>query len=102
MEDPNDKLNHQILPQIAGKDPTFQADKARQASCVTLYCGKKVVAHDAVTALFPLDRLRIQKVFIVVLANKINMTQTREAFNKNKPYDEGLGAAQLKKTDKSM
>jgi hypothetical protein len=21
MEDPNDKLNHQILPQIAGKDP---------------------------------------------------------------------------------
>lgn len=60
MEDPNDKLNHQILPQIAGKDPissrqawaVAQAGKARQASCVTLYCGKKkVVAHDAVTAL---------------------------------------------------
>ena len=59
MEDPNDKLNHQILPQIAGKDPissrqewaVAQAGKASQASCVTLYCGKKVVAHDAVTAL---------------------------------------------------
>ena len=61
MEDPNDKLNHQILPQIAGKDPissrqawaVAQAGGQGKASklCNLILWQKKVVAHDAVTAL---------------------------------------------------
>ena len=61
MEDPNDKLNHQILPQIAGKDPissrqewaVAQAGRQGKASklCNLILWQKKVVAHDAVTAL---------------------------------------------------
>ena len=58
MEDPNDKLNHQILPQIAGKDPisSRQAWAVAQAGKASKLCNlilwqKKVVAHDAVTAL---------------------------------------------------